>query len=137
MPPKPGIDDVLSRTSIFPAPCHVLSDAVFPLPLAFGVSRMFRPGLRVNFTPVAFVVFATSLALAGMAGSPASAAQWKKKQTVAAVQTPPAAVSGGGEVATGTVSPQTEGVGKDCFVVRKRALVPGTGYIIRKSTFCN
>jgi len=67
----------------------------------------------------------------------AGAAEYKKKQAVAAVQTPETQTSGTGETATGTVSKPADGVGKDCFVTRKRAFVPGTGYIIRKSTFCN
>ena len=44
----------------------------------------------------------------------------------------------------GTADPVTGTIGapgalgsKDCFVVRKRAFVPGTGYLVKRSTFCN
>jgi hypothetical protein len=48
--------------------------------------------------------------------------------------------STGSELPTGALvshGPGGEAIGKDCFVVKKRALVPGTGYMIRRSTFCN
>lgn len=90
--------------------------------------------------PVSFVRTAAAGLLVGMIGlgaGSAAAAEYKKKQSVAAVQTPETQTSGAGETATGTVATPADGVGKDCFVTRKRAFVPGTGYIIRKSTFCN
>ena len=93
--------------------------------------RRFAPAFLVS------ALGATLIAALMVGSTPAQAAQYKKKETVAAVQTPPAATSGGGETATGTVGAPADGVGRDCFVTRKRAFVPGTGYIIRKSTFCN
>lgn len=68
----------------------------------------------------------------------AEAARYKPKAKVAAPQ-----AHGGpaGDIAsdpaTGTIGAPGGSGPKDCFVVRKRAFVPGTGYLVKRSTFCN
>lgn len=80
-------------------------------------------------------------ALAVTTGS-AEAAKWKPKQP-AKVAKATGGASGDASTADLPTSalvshgPGGEAIGKDCFVVKKRALVPGTGYMIRRSTFCN
>jgi hypothetical protein len=95
--------------------------------------------------PSAPLVVMAALAIAALAPAPAMAAKWKPKKTDAAKHHVAAAQPGtvGGTASDGptgtlgTSGPAGESIGKDCFVVKKRALVPGTGYVIRKSTFCN
>jgi hypothetical protein len=98
-------------------------------------------------TPRSFasLVVMAALSLAVLAPAPAMAAKWKPKKAepgqhrVAAAQhgTVGGTASDGPTGTLGTSGPAGESIGKDCFVVKKRALVPGTGYVIRKSTFCN
>jgi hypothetical protein len=96
--------------------------------------------------PSAPLVILGALVFAALAPAPAEAAKWKQKKTdpskqhVAAAQhgaTVGGVASDGPTGTLGTSGPAGESIGKDCFVVKKRALVPGTGYVIRKSTFCN
>jgi hypothetical protein len=97
-------------------------------------SRLFAPRLVI-----------AALCLAAVCPVPAEAAKWKQKKVDPAKHHVAAAQQGtvGGTASDaptgtlGTSGPGGESIGKDCFVVKKRALVPGTGYVIRKSTFCN
>lgn len=72
----------------------------------------------------------------------AEAAKWKAKPQakVAKSQAGASGDAASAELPTGALvshGPGGEAIGKDCFVVKKRALVPGAGYMIRRSTFCN
>lgn len=97
---------------------------------------MSAPRVAVAALFVRAIVVASVLGAVGLSAVSAEAAQYKKKETTVA-QAPSSPTSGDGETATGTLSSSAAPLGKDCFVARKRAFVPGTGYIIRKSTFCN
>ena len=68
----------------------------------------------------------------------AEAARYKPKAKVTAA--PPHAGAAGdtaNDPSTGTIGAPGGSGSKDCFVVRKRAFVPGTGYLVKRSTFCN
>lgn len=80
---------------------------------------------------------------AGKAGSTASKADSAKAKT-GKTRTAQAHGSSGDSTATelptgalGFHNATAAGSDKDCFVVKRRTLVPGTGYMIRRSTFCN
>ncbi|MFO1148627.1 MAG: hypothetical protein U1E62_09630 [Alsobacter sp.] len=95
--------------------------------------------------PSAPLLVMALLAVSSLAPAPAEAAKWKQKKAEPAkhhvAATHPGTVGGtasdGPTGALGASGPAGESIGRDCFVVKKRALVPGTGYVIRKSTFCN
>lgn len=97
---------------------------------------LLRPATSFGFATVVALTLAV-----GTTGS-AEAAKWKAKQP-AKVTKSQAGASGDAtpsELPTSALvshGPGGEAIGKDCFVVKKRALVPGAGYMIRRSTFCN
>ncbi len=96
---------------------------------------MFASRSVVTALSLRAVLLAAFVGAAGLSAAPAEAAEYRKKETTVA-QAPSTAPSGS-ETATGSVTSRSAGAGTDCFITRKRAFVPGTGYIIRKSTFCN
>lgn len=96
--------------------------------------------LRLARRPGIALLVAAAFAV-GASGS-AEAAKWKAKPQakVAKGQSGASGDASSSELPTGALvshGPGGEAIGKDCFVVKKRALVPGTGYMIRRSTFCN
>jgi hypothetical protein len=102
-----------------------------------AIAQVTTPQRRSVF---AVVVFACAFAV-GTSG-PAAAAKWKRSQPSRSARTPVGAAGDGTgqELRTSTLLSQGEGGevrSKDCFVVKKQALVPGMGYMIRRTTFCN